>query len=82
MQIDDLMSTDAEDNVLYIAGNPIKPDRMYRVAINRQVMTGMDTIVPIIGTTIFLYSDHKTIIFHSACLFANIGMTELYRKTL
>jgi hypothetical protein len=54
MQIDDLMSTDTADNLLYISGNAIRSDRLYRVALIHKVLTGMDSIVPILGLYVLL----------------------------
>jgi 2',3'-cyclic-nucleotide 2'-phosphodiesterase (5'-nucleotidase family) len=47
LQVDDGMTVDAAHRVTHIAHAPLDPERVYRVAVMRNLLTGMDHIEPL-----------------------------------
>lgn len=48
LQVDDRMTVDAEDRLIAIDGRPIEDDRLYRIALIRNLFEGMDHVEPLV----------------------------------
>jgi hypothetical protein len=48
LQVDDGVEVDAANRLLRVAGAPFSPERVYRVALVRNLLTGMDHVEPLV----------------------------------
>jgi 2',3'-cyclic-nucleotide 2'-phosphodiesterase (5'-nucleotidase family) len=48
LQVDDALRTDGDHRVTHVGGAPFDPDREYRVALVRELLSGMDHVEPLV----------------------------------